>query len=103
MILGLIGSCMNIVFSLQELQSQRTHPQFVSIDIDFNLDILCIYLFDPSFLTLYILFCFPQSSSIQMEDWVLCRVFLKRRTGAEHHEATESCKEKNMQFFPTWV
>ncbi|RVX17851.1 NAC domain-containing protein 83 [Vitis vinifera] len=33
----------------------------------------------------------PSSSSIQMEDWVLCRVFLKRRTGAEHHEATESC------------
>ncbi|XP_034673588.1 NAC domain-containing protein 83-like [Vitis riparia] len=33
----------------------------------------------------------PSSSSIQMEDWVLCRVFLKRRTRAEHHEATESC------------
>ena len=53
---------------------------------------------DISFLNLFtyflfLFFLFPQSSSIQMDDWVLCRVFLKRRTQADH-DATESCKKK---------
>ena len=31
-----------------------------------------------------------------MDKWVLCHVFMKRRTHADH-DATESCKEKKKQ------